>query len=80
MKITIGLFAWLFLARTLVRAALSSRSRGLLARAHTSVQNALRTGSEGALETARGEIAAPRAALARLADLAPRWRGRLLGE
>jgi hypothetical protein len=73
------LFAWLFFARTLVRALLGARARRLLDGAQRTAVQALASSSERARRRAAEALTAHRAPLERLAGLGDRWRERLSG-
>lgn len=73
------LMAWLFLARTVVRALLGARARALLDGARRSAVQALAASSESARRRTAEALGSRRDPLARLAGLGERWRERLAG-
>lgn len=73
------LLAWLFVARSLVRAGLSAKSRSMVAALRSRLENALSEAAARRAETAEARWRASREALDRLADAEARWRSRLEG-
>ena len=73
-------FAWLFLARALVRMRLASRSSALLREVRGGVEQRLGQAAQTAIEGRQKRLAKSREALARLQSADAIWRQRLHGE
>jgi len=73
------LFAWLFVARSAVRALLTGRARGLLDAVRAFTASALEGSTEGLAREVGERVQRRRDALGRLMRLEERWSGRLIG-
>jgi energy-coupling factor transporter ATP-binding protein EcfA2 len=73
-------FAWLFLARALVRIRLSSRSSALLADVRGGVEQRLGQAARASIESRQKRLSQGREALTRLRSADALWRQRLHGE
>ena len=73
-------FAWLFLARLLVRMRLSSRSSALLRDVRGGAEKRLEQAARSAIESRQKRLGKAREALARLRSADSIWRQRLHGE
>ena len=71
------LLAWLFLARTLVRALLALRCNGLLGAVRARFADSLEDATKDELATLLAEVARKRTALDRLTSLEEHWRSRI---